>query len=568
MKRLHKLASIILAIAMVLTLASGVFAIDISLNGATEGHVYNVYQIFTGVLEGNKLTNIKYGANYTPGEVTTDTLVPQTELDALADAREFAGELVSGSKLEGEPVAVLNKENDWKAAGLTMGYYLIQDVTENLPVGETYSAYIVEIIDNTEIKTKAGTTELDKKITGDDNNIEGDITSDGKYDNVSVGSAVEYTITAKIPGNAKDFDFMYFIINDTLSEGLTFNEDVKVFIGGIEQAAGTDYVLHTGDDADGHTFQVALLKAKNHSGETVTVTYSATLNENAVIGEIEGNPNTANLIFSNDPNFKYEPTDDNDDGKPDEPGETEPTEPGQPTEPTEPGDGELPPLGETPDMVTRTYTTGIKILKVDQDGNPLTGAKFTITGTNLVDVLVVESETFTESADGSYYKLVDGTYTETAPTGETAGQYESTTVKYTKTIEYNTVELPREDASYEAAVDENGYLTFAGLGQGTYVIEETVVPDGYNDVDPITVVITWEAPETGSNDCDWTAKVGENELRINSDGVFELTVENRSGTTMPETGGMGTTMIYIIGSILVLGTAVLLITKKRMACEA
>ncbi len=571
MRNIRRVASVILALAMILALSAGVFAIDIELKGNTTGHTYNVYQIYTGVLENGKLTNIKYGANYTPDDATTETLVPQTELDALTDARTFADELISGNKLEGAAVAVLDASNDWKATGLTMGYYLIMDVTEDLPVYETYSAYIVEIINDTEISTKAGSTSLDKIISGDDNQIDGDIAEDGKSDNVSVGSTVDFTLTTNIPANADDFDFFYFIISDTLSEGLTFKpESVVVKIGGQAQTAGTAYVLHTGEDADGHTFQVALLNATAHPGAQVEVLYSAELNENAVIGEEIGNTNTANLTFSNDPNFKYEPTDDNDDGKPDEPENppTDPTEPGQPTEPTEPGDGDDIPLGTTPDMITRTYTTGIKILKVDDKGNPLTGAEFQITGINVVDVLVVEEEIFTEDENGTYYLLNNGTYTQEAPTEETAEHYASTTVKYAKTIEYKKHEIPAGEINVKAYVDENGYVTFAGLGEGEYTITETVVPDGYNDVDPIHVVISWEAPAAGSQDCNWTATADGTVLTLNSDGVFELTVINRPGTTLPETGGIGTTVIYIVGAVLAVGTAVLLITKKRMSYEA
>lgn len=565
MKNFRKIASLILAMAMVLALATGVFAYDIELKGNTAGHNYNVYQIFTGDLEDGKLTNIKYGVNYTPDDTTTETLVPQSQLEALTDARDFADKLVSQNLLEGTAIAQLNQANDWTATDMAIGYYLIQDVTENLPEYETYSAYIVEITDNTEILTKAGTTSLDKIISGDDNAIDGDIAEDGKSDNVSVGSSVEYKLTTNIPANAGDFDFMYFIISDTLSEGLTFNNDVVVTVGGQTQVVGTDYVLHT--DVDGYTFQVALLNAKAHAGAQVVVTYSAELNEDAVIGEEDGNTNTANLTFSNDPNFKYEPTDDNDDGKPDEP-ETPPTEPGEPTEPTEPGQTPDIPLGTTPDMITRTYTTGIKILKVDGEGNPLTGAEFQIEGVNVVDVLVVEEEIFTEDENGTYYLLTDGTYTQEAPTAETESYYASTTVKYTKTIEYKKHEIPAGEVTVKAYVDENGFVTFAGLGEGEYTITETVVPDGYNDVNPIRVVISWEAPAAGSQDCTWTATADGNVLELNDDGVFELKVINRPGTTLPETGGIGTTIFYIVGAVMVLGTAVLLITKKRMSYEA
>lgn len=95
---------------------------------------------------------------------------------------------------------------------------------------------------------------------------------------------------------------------------------------------------------------------------------------------------------------------------------------------------------------------------------------------------------------------------------------------------------------------DSGKFKIQGLGAGTYYLTETKQPAGYNKLSgPVTVVID----ETG------LVKVGESEAN-------PVKVENKTGTVLPSTGGMGTTMIYLIGGALVLGSGVVLATKRRV----
>ncbi len=552
MKNTKRLSAVVLAMVLVFAMSFTAFAFDITLKSEpstpTEGHVYDIYQIFTGDLEGDVLANIKYGTNYVPEGKAMGDIVEKSVLDAIIDARAFAKQLVDGELLTGEAVAVLNEENGWAAKDLAAGYYLIVEktVTDELPNGETLSAYIVQVKDDVVVNPKSGVTSLDKIISGDSNNISGDITMDGKFDNVSIGSNVEFTLSAPILENAKDFDFCYFIINDTLSEGFTFNNDIKVTIGGDTAVEGEDYTVFTGEEADGYTFRVALLKAKENSGEDVVVTYTALLNDKAVIGEIDGNPNQANLTYSNNPEFEYDGT----------------HEGGKPTEEFEGGEKKLP-LGVTVDVWTRTYTTGIKIVKVDEKGNVLTGASFKLEGENVVGV-IIKREVFTESETGEYWLLKNGFYTKDDPSAEgmDTSLYADVNKKYEKSIEEIQDEIVT-DTVVEGAVGANGVIIFDGLGEGKYTITETVTPAGYNTIDSFEVVIEWEAPAQGSDDCEWT--VAGEEIEPNDEGVFEFTITNYSGVQLPDTGGIGTTIFYIVGGILVAGAVVLLVTKKRMS---
>ena len=381
------------------------------------------------------------------------------------------------------------------------------------------------------------------------------------------------------------------MITDKLSDGLTFTEgSIEVYQGTTKLAADKYTVQY---NVHGNTFEIGLIDAEQYAGKTINVKYAAVLNENAVIGDA-GNPNSSTVQFSNDPNKTYDgdPEDQNHPGFPDSNKDV--------------------PTGETPESVTKTYTTGIEILKVDQDGKVLTGASFEISGQSTKTVLTVK-ETFAEDAAGTYYKLKDGTYTKTAPTtadtmvpaeaGATAGYvvdedyegsdkkvvdgvtyrpyvpetdsgktiyvlvegnadlYESTTVKYKKTETKTAVDATTSHKA-EVAVDANGLARFDGLGAGTYTIKETVTPSGYNTIDDFTVTVTYDA--------DGNAKFsfsGGNGSYDASEGIYKITIENNKGTQLPETGSIGRTIFYVAGSVLVLGAAVLLITRRRMKDE-
>lgn len=589
MKTTKRIGAIILSLIVVLAMSITASAYDITLesgeNTPTDGHVYDIYQIFSGDLEDGVLVNVKYGANYLPDGKTAGDAVAQSDIEAITNARDFAKKLVNEGLLTGEPVATLNAENQWSAKDIGAGYYLITETTVDIPEGETLSAYIVQVTNDIKMNPKSGTTTIDKIISADDNTIDGDITLDGKFDNVSIGSNVEFTLTAPIVSNSNYFDFCYFIINDKLCDGFTFNNDIKVTIGDTAAVEGEDYTVFTGDEADGYTFRVALLNASAHPGKIVTVKYTAELNENAVIGEIEGNPNRASLTYSNNPNFDYANT--HTGGKP--------------------AYGQNVPLGQTVDIYTRTYTTGIKIVKVDENGNALSGAKFKLAGENVVKV-IVKREVFTVAENGEYWLLNNGFYTKDAPVTEdsyvvktddresgfvldgeeyrvaTAEEladesitlyvlmtantdlYADLDTKYTMTYE-TSFEDRRSQMEIEAEVGENGVIIFEGLGEGTFTITETVTPLGYNTIKAFDIVIDWEAPAAGSIDCDWTVTVAQSNepLSINEDGTFEMQVVNHSGVKLPDTGGIGRTIFYVTGGILVVGALVLLVTRKRMS---
>ena len=130
-----------------------------------------------------------------------------------------------------------------------------------------------------------------------------------------------------------------------------------------------------------------------------------------------------------------------------------------------------------------------------------------------------------------------------------------------------------EEVTYQAKTDANGKLTVSGLSAGTYTITEIKTNEGYNLLDkPITIKVEATTETTGSGESakttfkEWTFTKDSEEASttVNKDNRFEFTVENNAGTVLPSTGGIGTTIFYMIGGILVLGAAVVLITRKRI----
>lgn len=169
--------------------------------------------------------------------------------------------------------------------------------------------------------------------------------------------------------------------------------------------------------------------------------------------------------------------------------------------------------GRTPEDKVIVFTYKVVVNKVDGDKKPLAGAEFTLEK-----------------------KLADGTW---------------------KVV--------------DVIVSEDGTtFTFEGLDDGEYRLTETKTPDGYNTIDPIYFTITAEH-EIESDDprlisINGDASTGEITFTPDTeDGSLSTTVVNKAGSELPSTGGIGTTIFYIVGSVLVVGAAILLITKKRMS---
>ena len=146
--------------------------------------------------------------------------------------------------------------------------------------------------------------------------------------------------------------------------------------------------------------------------------------------------------------------------------------------------------------------------------------------------------------------------------GGNSDLYDNPEQKYEKkTNKVDTITVTDEVKATGTVKD--GVLQFDGLGAGKYVITEVTAPNGYNLLDaPIDIEIEWKAPEDlkTSQDCQWTIKDNKGKVL---NGIVQVTIENKSGALLPSTGGIGTTIFYAAGIILMAGAVFFVVRRKR-----
>ena len=299
MKHVTKLASLLLALVMVFALTITVSAVDNPTISAPAGsaRTYDVYQIFTGDLSGNVLSNVKWGKNGTGLEGKD---VDQTTLEALAavnsqtDTKKLT-EIQKYVDLDSEKFGTVSAGNPLT---VPTGYYLIRD-NGSVGAGEAYSLYVVKIVGPTTISPKVGTVSSEKKVI-DINDTTGETTGWQDSADYDIGDKVSFQLKGVVANDYANYTVYKFTFHDTQSAGLTFNADsVVVKVDGSTINSG--YSVVTNDLADRCTFEVRFADLKQissvHAGSVITVDYKSTLNNNAIIGSA-GNPNTMHLELS------------------------------------------------------------------------------------------------------------------------------------------------------------------------------------------------------------------------------------------------------------------------------
>lgn len=484
MKLFKKLASFILAFAMVMAIAmpSVVMAADngsITITGAKAGHTFEAYQIFTGKVSGNTLSNIEWGNG-----------VSEKGKKELGDAKEKAKTLNDSNSKEfaytvsgylTTPAASANTQDtseNYVISGLEPGYYLVKDKGP-ITGQDSYTKFILQVVGDKTVAVKKQVPESFKKVK-DKNDTTGTTTDWQDSADWDIGDKVPFQLTGTVASDYKEYKAAYQLVShDTLSAGLTFDKNsVKVYTNDSTDPISADQYTVTYPATDGHTFDVTIKNVKALDG-TVTkirVEYEATLNEHAVIGS-KGNPNIMHMEFSNNPNSSQ--------------------------------GGEK---GETPEDKVIVFTYKAIVNKKDSSNNPLTGAEFTL------------------------YKKVNGNY------------------------EPVTKVLSTEN--------EGTTFTFTGLDDGEYKLEETKTPENYNTMDPIEFKIEATHDELKDdpklNTLTGNKLSGEVLFTTNpAEGTLETDVINYKGSELPETGGMGTTVLYAAGTLMILAAAAFLVMKKK-----
>lgn len=521
-----------MAFAMGLTASAADYTITINKPAGDIDRTYEAYQIFRGNLDGSTLSDIEWGTGIDGAAFLTELQKnaaytsckdAKTVAEKLASFTDDSNEAVAFAKLAGKFLTTATASSSTGQITVPAGYYLLKDVTA--VTDDALSLNILKVVKDVTVNPKADHPTVDKKIGTD-------ITTGAAANEATIGDKVPFVIASKVP-QMQGYTKYFFVLNDSMTAGLTYNKDVAIKIGATTLAADAYDVVY---DDTANTMKIVIknfIQYKSEAGKDIVVTYSATLNEKADLTQA-GNKNTVKLTYSNNPNVDYK-------------GDNEPDT--------------TDPVGETPEHVTVTYSTKLQLTKVDgADHNvKLEGVEFQITGTS-IKTAVSKGEYFKQDAAGTYYQLKDGTFTETVSTSETESKYVSTSVKYAKVTD-TAEQTKMQKVTASGTTDANGLITFEGLGAGTYYITELKAKSGYNLLTaPITVTITAAPSATG---CSWTVSTN---AKFENDMV-KLTVENNKGSVLPITGGIGTTIFYVIGGLLVCGAVVMAITKKKLSVE-
>ena len=533
-KVIKKLLAALLAVAMVCAMAIPAFA-ENSEGDVDSHHTYSAFQIFKGDVEGNnikdfKISNVDWGSNIINnsddflnklreadhiGPLFTNAKSAQEVLavisqwhdsddDSIAFARFVCHYLYSN---DANPTYVVRAgSNALTIPEAKAGYYLFVDTTDFSKDDSyhSYNSFLLMVTKgnwNVPITPKAEKPTVEKKVY---DNPDGTSTGGfGSSADHAINEKFQFQLTATLPDStnrAYDYYDKYSVIfHDTLSDGITYDKDDELDSVVIKSNGNTynitdssKYTIDTTDFESQNSFVVNIdvkACAKDagfdlNDGATITVTYTAHLNDKAYVNTAGGSTSNINkvyLTYSNNPKDESS-------------------------------------IGKTPEstpVYVYTYQLNNTKHQDTEKGPALEGACFRLYSD---EACTDQSEVQLYQKDGFYYPIKDV--------------------------------LGKEAVEMKSAA--NGTFNVKGLDAGTYYLKEITPPDGYSACKVIPVTIK---ADHSRND------------QVNLEGsnlTNDIVNIKAGGITLPSTGGIGTTIFYVVGGGLMVAAIVLLVPTKRM----
>lgn len=523
-KLVSRFMAVLMAMTMILSMSMTAFAAEAStgtltVNNTVAGKTLDLYQIFTATKNGDKVAytlNSAYEGFFKTKEVNGSPLSGLSG-EALSEAAyNYVKEQVGDDGSKGATFAkdilgwILSASGETKTAveatHRTANTADTKTVIDNLE----YGYYVVYPLGATDTSTAPGNGPVKSvaslvSVTGNDATVNMKSNyptvvkkvNDKIADDVNIGDTVTYTLTSKVP-DMTGYTSYVFNFKDTLSAGLTFKEITSVTVESGENVQNV--IAGTGDNTytltqDGQNITITmnnfLASNANKAGQEIKVTYTATLNKDAVTG-FDANKNSATVEYSNKPGT-------------DNKGESEPS---------------------IVDVHTFNFTIFKYYLKDQNNKDDKTGlenAEFELYKAN--------SEVAGDKVN--IKKVTDGEYRVATPEEAAEEGFKSDII----------------------VSGTNGKVLVKGLDAGTYYLRETKAPEGYNkllsDIEvKITATYTDGKLESYKVDYKYNGNTTTGSDIKNTTDSQEVAVENKTGAQLPSTGSKGALMVTLAGIVL------------------
>lgn len=501
MKRVKRVLALLAAFALVLAMAVPAFADEVTYK-ITINNSVGTYEAYQ-IFKGDLAGNVLSNIEWGTG-VTEAGKTAFGKMTAAEVAKTLDNETAAkafATKISGYLDTTAAVEGKTEITGLSAGYYLIKNKTVN--EGEAYTDFILQVVNNVKITPKGQKPTLDKQIKHNESGQWGAV-----GDN-QIGDTVEFRTITTVP-NTTGYTKYDYTIYDEMSTGLTSkvtnDSGITIKIDDGEEL-GRDYYTVTVDSTNANNFSVkvdilkAIKEGKIEEGNSLYTYYTGVLNEDANVYDKGKQQNTAYLQYSNNPHDNNT-------------------------------------KGETPHVTVYDWTFKMNVQKIDgaDKEKELKDAKFVLSKNGAVDLGTISED----GTPANTEKLIKLVYDSANSTYCVATASDTDTTTYVMTA---------------------GNITIKGLDDAVdYYLYETKAPAGYNRLtEPVKFKIT--ATYNSADSCPAVlTKVGD-EAAVTG---LKVSVENNAGTTLPSTGGMGTTVFYVVGGGLMAVAVVLLVTKKRM----